>query len=69
MVDYNCFKNYLVDKNWIYDGMNQKSFNMVQDPIGSFCSLWQYINGEQSWNDNPFVWVISFERIEKPINF
>lgn len=29
--------------------------------IESFQSLWQSINGEQSWNDNPFVWVISFK--------
>lgn len=35
----------------------------------SFISLWKSINGEQSWNDNPFVWVISFEKTEKPFNF
>lgn len=33
-----------------------------------FKSLWQSINGEKSWNDNQWVWVIEFERIEKPIN-
>lgn len=35
----------------------------------SFETLWQSINGEQSWNDNPYVWVISFEICEKPFNF
>jgi len=35
----------------------------------SFQSLWQSINGQQSWNDNPFVWVISFEKIDKPTDF
>jgi hypothetical protein len=34
-----------------------------------FQSLWKSISGEASWNDNPWVWVIEFERIEKPDNF
>jgi hypothetical protein len=35
-------------------------------PRGSYVSLWQKINGAESWDANPWVWVISFERIEKP---
>lgn len=38
-------------------------------PIGSFFSLWRSINGEKSYDANPWVWVIEFERIEKPIDF
>ena len=35
----------------------------------SFMGLWCKINGVDSWRSNPFVWVIEFERIEKPENF
>ncbi|MDO8997221.1 MAG: hypothetical protein Q7U77_11390 [Sediminibacterium sp.] len=41
----------------------------IAEGIASFKSLWQSINGEKSWDDNPWVWVIEFERIEKPENF
>jgi hypothetical protein len=34
------------------------------DPIGEFYFLWQTMYN--NWNDNPWVWVIEFERIEKP---
>lgn len=31
-----------------------------------FKKLWHSINGEESWNQNPFVWVISFKKIPQP---
>lgn len=37
--------------------------------IDSFETLWKSINGPQSWDGNPWVWVVEFKRIEKPENF
>lgn len=30
----------------------------------SFKSLWQSINGPDSWDANPWVWVVEFERVQ-----
>lgn len=35
-------------------------------PVESFKSLWTSINGEGSWELNPWVWVVEFELIDKP---
>lgn len=32
----------------------------------SFYSLWESINGKESLDSNPWVWVVEFKRIEKP---
>lgn len=39
---------------------------ITQMPIVSYRSLWGSINGPDSWRTNPFVWVIEFEKTEKP---
>ena len=39
------------------------------DAVYSFQSLWESINGKQSWEANPWVWVYDFKRVEKPENF
>ncbi|OVV02826.1 hypothetical protein [Klebsiella quasipneumoniae] len=31
---------------------------------GSFVTLWKSIYGDESWNSNPWVWVIEFKRVE-----
>lgn len=35
----------------------------------SFATLWQKLNGPESWDANPWVWVIRFKQVEKPSNF
>lgn len=39
------------------------------DAVWSFETLWESINGKESWNQNPYVWVYDFERINKPADF
>lgn len=36
----------------------------VYGPRDSFASLWSSINGRTSWNDNPWVWCVTYKRIE-----
>lgn len=37
------------------------SFSMTA--LDAFRSLWESINGADSWADNPWVWVVSFKRV------
>ncbi len=52
-------------------GVREDSYSDTysDSPKTSFCSLWNSINGEKAWALNPWVWVVEFERVEKPINF
>jgi hypothetical protein len=61
--DYNCYpRNYMTD-NAKSDGW---PYFKDEEYTKSFASLWQSINGTESWDANPWVWVVEFERIEKP---
>ena len=35
-------------------------------PTGAFNALWESINGKDSWELNPWVWVITFKKVAKP---
>jgi len=47
---------------WYKNYAEKEPYN-YKDPKGSFMSLWTKINGEKSWYENPWVWVISFKKI------
>ena len=45
--------------NWKWYGLNNAQCNAVM----SFEMLWIMINGPESWDANPWVWVIKFRRV------
>lgn len=66
IIDYNdgTYKNYFTKK-----GLREQDGVECLLPRASFQSLWCSINGLKSWENNPWVWVVEFERIERPSNF
>ena len=55
-----------------------KNYNKTKEPhwiddlscaTSSFESLWRKINGNDSWAANPWIWVVKFQRCERPDNF
>lgn len=48
----NLYRNYLAET----------SMQSLVSSLESFKSLWQSINGAESWSANPFVWVIEFKK-------
>jgi hypothetical protein len=60
--DYNCYpRNYMISEK---DADGWPYFKEEQY-IESFRTLWQSINGPESWEANPWVWVVEFERITR----
>lgn len=52
-----------------YSGKQTSVSYNFDSPVESFKTLWQSINGSESWEANPWVWVYDFEQIEKPKDF
>ena len=62
-------KNANAYRDYQFDYLNENRMSFYNTAKSSFQSLWSSINGEDSWKQNPWVWVIEFEKIAKPGNF
>lgn len=51
------YKDYTEGKQHHPDDIN----DWFSVPQNSFCSLWKQINGAESWDANPWVWVVEFK--------
>lgn len=51
------------DKVTYYGNYGKDDIGHLLTPVQSFKSLWQSINGPESWDANPWVWVIEFKKV------
>lgn len=49
--------------------VNEEDFCRHREPQGAFRLLWDSVNGEGSYDANPWVWTIEFKLTDKPHNF
>lgn len=57
-------------KVYFQDCKPEDAMSYTSSAVNSYETLWQSINGGESWDKNPFVWVYEFEVLtEKPEGF
>jgi hypothetical protein len=64
---------YISEADAIDEGIESNESDVYKDyltgefyrhPKESYQSLWAKINGKESWNSNPWVWIVEFKRIQ-----
>lgn len=56
-------------KGYFKDYMSELGSAGSMGPYASFMTLWTSLNGPTAWDGNPWVWVLTFKRINKPESF
>ena len=51
------------DGETYYGNYGKEDIGHLLTSVESYRSLWQSINGPESWGNNPYVWVVSFIRL------
>ncbi|WP_413998688.1 hypothetical protein ACMDB5_13005 [Flavobacterium sp. W1B] len=56
-------------RKYVTESVAKTEGAFTESAIECFKTLWESINGKESLEKNPFVWVYEFEQIEKPLDF
>lgn len=56
-------RDELADAQGRYDMVADHNFSGRPTAAGAFRDLWAAINGMESWDANPWVWVVEFKRV------
>jgi hypothetical protein len=59
--DGNLFKYCVMDRG---DMSSQPWVEMPRSAVDAYAALWSRINGEASWAANPWVWALTFKRVD-----
>lgn len=50
----------------VHHDHHEKPRTSIYSPVQAYRDLWEQINGEGSWEANPWVWAVEFKRLETP---
>lgn len=48
-----------------YSPHGTPGYACTDDPVSAYAFLWEKINGAESWDANPWVWVIEFKQLSR----